>query len=162
MNYAIHMSFYRHVSPVLSLVDSYDEVSQSCENVGATSPDVLEYFNMSRTSGISFYEELAVLWAVAYSNALASSSILHHPLHVVRFEDIMGNPEDASLDLFSRLGFPLGVKHISNISRIVSSFHRANKSYTFGIWKVALSSAASKRISTICCPLMEKFGYSCD
>lgn len=141
-------------------------MQSSCEQAGIKPP---EFYEKDAVSSIRLSEKLAMVWSIAISNALTSTKQFSspRPIHVVRFEDIITQTEDASTDFFARLGFPLGIKDMSNVTRLVrSTFYETPYDgiitpSTLNMWRVKLPATTIQRITEICCPVMKMLGYDC-
>lgn len=151
------------------MVKYLEKVDSSCNNIGSKPPFYHDYFKTTRTrTKHDDIEKLAIMWTVAIGSALAniaSDSNGSWPTHVIRFEDILSDPEATATDLFAKLGLPLGLKSLNRIIRTVKSGHYTSPhdgvidSTLLTSWKNGLSGTDVRKIESICGDLFEILGY---
>nr|XP_039249456.1 dermatan-sulfate epimerase-like protein isoform X1 [Styela clava]XP_039249457.1 dermatan-sulfate epimerase-like protein isoform X1 [Styela clava] len=141
----------------------------SCNTVGSENLLYYEYFNQNYKNSTSEVVKLSVLWTIKIANAVANEAQDDEqwPLHIVRFEDVVKEPDETTMDLFSKLGLPLGLKNLSKISRAVKGqrfelpLGDILSTDILDSWKTKLTKSDQNIINNICCPLMNILNYNC-
>lgn len=168
MNYYFDCSSEKTVG---ELTDVFERIYDTCNRAGSSLPYYYQHFRKEQMSDWHVpddIEKLAMMWTVVMGTAMANAannSDTQWPLHVVRFQDIVINTEATVTNLFSNMGFPLSVKALNKITRVVRTGHysvaydgRMNPEVA-ELWKSGMADYDIAKIERICGEMMEVFGY---